>query len=50
MPFWFLTPHAVFFFYRQQIIGTLAAPLRDRQRLQDGAFIAALLVAESDDK
>ena len=40
----------IFFHFRRQIIGTLSAPFRDRQRLQDGAFIAALLVSTDDHK
>jgi hypothetical protein len=38
----------IFFCFRRQIIDALAAPFRDKQRLHDGAFIAALLVSTDD--
>jgi hypothetical protein len=47
--FCFLIPNAIIYGFRKQFFQLLTAGARDKQRLQDGAFIAALLVDEKGD-
>lgn len=44
-----MAPPLLLLFFRKQIFSVLKAPFRKQQRLQDGAFIAALLAEDDAD-